>query len=350
MSWEILPLPRLGYLLLHQNGMEKMRRHSCCSHSSPLDSKITLYLLVSPQGNWTCPCWHAEGAEQQRGYSLPWSSCAQQHQQTESSSKSFGALSHLIPGKLLLVTYHSKTSQRWLRKTEIILCMREIQRQHLPAACPPLFHAHPLNVAVSVPISRGCHTCFPPQTMVSHQNPFASASQNSIPATLHFQQGKWRHGFPGLVPIFLGISWILKGESLRFPALWETVSATGRVTEELQNAIACMTDYEHFPSPEKKKDNWPGQVEKGTVSGAGAAWEQGTEPVTWTQPHLTPAALQKLQSFPKGQSGVRAGHEPWWCFRGMDQYSWHGKVARDEAEERAGSTVWLASQFTICTC
>lgn len=38
----------------------------------------------------------------------------------------------------------------------------------------------------------------------------------------------------------------------------------------------------------------------------------------------------------------------------MDQYSWHGKVARDEAEphctERVGSTVCLARQFTIWTC
>lgn len=28
------------------------------------------------------------------------------------------------------------------------------------------------------------------------------------------------------------------------------------LTEELQNAIACMTDYEHFPSSEKRKDNF----------------------------------------------------------------------------------------------
>lgn len=46
------------------------------------------------------------------------------------------------------------------------------------------------------------------------------------------------------------------------------------LTEELQNAIECMTDCEHFPSSEKRKDNfWPGQVEKKAVAGAGAAWE-----------------------------------------------------------------------------
>lgn len=53
------------------------------------------------------------------------------------------------------------------------------------------------------------------------------------------------------------------------------------LTEELQNAMACMADYGHFPSPEKRKDNfWPGQVEKKAVSGAGAVGQQGTEPMT----------------------------------------------------------------------
>lgn len=28
------------------------------------------------------------------------------------------------------------------------------------------------------------------------------------------------------------------------------------LTEELQNVIACMTDCEHFPSSEKRKDNF----------------------------------------------------------------------------------------------
>lgn len=43
------------------------------------------------------------------------------------------------------------------------------------------------------------------------------------------------------------------------------------LTEELENAIACVTD-QHFPSSEKRKDNlWPGQVEKRAVAGAGAA-------------------------------------------------------------------------------
>lgn len=79
-----------------------------------------------------------------------------QHQQTESMC--FGALSHFIPGKLLLVACHSKTSQRRFRKAEIILCMAEIRSQCLPAACPPLFHAHPLSLAVRESPSAGVIT------------------------------------------------------------------------------------------------------------------------------------------------------------------------------------------------
>lgn len=69
----------------------------------------------------------------------------------------------------------------------------------------------------------------------------------------------------------------IEGKSPEFPySSVSTLSVLQReLTEELENAIACMTD-QHFPSSEKRKDNlWPGQVEKRAVAGAGAAWERG---------------------------------------------------------------------------
>lgn len=69
----------------------------------------------------------------------------------------------------------------------------------------------------------------------------------------------------------------IKGKSPGFPCpdwLCGQTVLQRELTEELQNAIECMTDCEHFPPSEKRKDNfWPGQVEKKAVAGAGAAWE-----------------------------------------------------------------------------
>lgn len=118
-----------------------------------------------------------------------------------------------------------------------------------------------------------------------------------------------------------------------------TVSATER-TDWRAGKCHCMYDWPTFPIIWEEKGQlvaWPSGEESSCWcrSCLGA----GTEARTWTQPHLTPA-LQKLQSFPDGQNGEIAGHDLWCCFRGMDQYSWHGEVAQDEAERHCHGEGW----------
>lgn len=72
MSWEILLLPRLGYLLLHQNGMETNEEALTLLSASLQDSKITHCLLVSPQGKWPCPCWQCRRNRAAEGQQLLW--------------------------------------------------------------------------------------------------------------------------------------------------------------------------------------------------------------------------------------------------------------------------------------
>lgn len=133
------------------------------------------------------------------------SSCAQQHQQTESNSTCFAAVSHFIPGKLLLMTCHSKTSRRFLGKTDYFVYGGNTES--VPSCClsSPLLCTSPQFGSDRVPICRCYHTWFPPQTTVSCQNPFTSTSQTpfQLPCTPSRVNGD---GFPCLVPIFLEIS------------------------------------------------------------------------------------------------------------------------------------------------
>lgn len=211
---------------------------------------------------------------------------------------------------------------------------------------------------------QGYHTWFSlqaPETKASHQNSFSSASQKPLSKLMHPQWGKWRHRFPQLVLVFLEISWILKGKALGFAdLLWAAHQVPAWVlqralTGELQYAIALMMDYECFLSSERRKDIiWPSQAEEKAAGGAGAAWEQGTEKVTWAQPHLAPHTLQKLQPLRKGQNCVITGHELWHHFRVTDRYAWHGKADSHQAESHCRSQAWqhrvACKEFIIQCC
>lgn len=119
--------------------------------------------------------------------------------------------------------------------------MGEIWSQCLPAACPPLFYAHPLNLAVRESPSAGViapgslpRQWFPVKTPLPQPH-------KPIPTPLHSQQGKWRQ--VSMAGPHIPGDKLLK--ALGFPVLTGSVSKLSmlqrELTEELQNAIAYMT-------------------------------------------------------------------------------------------------------------